>query len=754
MVYNFKRIQVVPSSKDFIDIVLSKTQRKTPTVVHPQFHISRIRKFYIRKIKYTQQNFHDKLDQILADFPLLDDIHPFHADLLNVLYDRDHYKVALGQLSTARRLVDNIATDYTRLVKFGDSLFRCKELKRIAMGRMATVMKKQTASLAYLEHVRQHLSRLPTIDPTSRTLVLCGYPNVGKSSFINKITRADVEVQPFEFTTKSLFVGHTDFKDLRWQVIDTPGLLDHPLEDRNTIEMQTITALAHLRAAIIFIFDLSATCGYSIEQQVQLFDSLRPLFANKPIVFALNKTDVTPFTKLPKEDRQLIQKTAKEVGAYVRPMSTFSEEGLSDVKTTACTALLEMRVEAKMRTKRVVDKVNRLQVTMPVPRDRVVRDAFVPETVRKLQENPISEEEMMANERKIQQALKALGLVPAGRPSSNMGKVSNKPSSSSSSASSHAYNNSDDEDGLEKSGKRHTALRSMLPHLATGSLPVHNVDWVQVPYQEGEDPSKYSIDWRKDYELKDPSWRFDNPAEIYNGENVYDYVDPEIDALLAELEREEDARLEEIENAANSDDDDLYELAPDEKELLRKIRRKKKILRQEKIYINHNRNRPILPRKVRPRSAQELGDHLTELGLDGEEIRGRLQEVVQKTEKRRSRSRTVVEPDSDEEIMDDDEYEGLSDDDDGSRGRTVSKSRSRSRSKSRSRSHSVAPGTERKSTGMSTLEDRIQAERDRKRAQKKMNLHGRKGEADRHIAVKKPRHLFAGKRGMGKTDRR
>ncbi len=47
---------------------------------------------------------------------------------------------------------------------------------------------------------------------------------------MNNVTRADVEVQPYAFTTKSLFVGHTDYNYLRWQVIDTPGILDHPLE--------------------------------------------------------------------------------------------------------------------------------------------------------------------------------------------------------------------------------------------------------------------------------------------------------------------------------------------------------------------------------------------------------------------------------------------------------------------------------------------------------------------------------------------
>ncbi len=48
------------------------------------------------------------------------------------------------------------------------------------------------------------MSRLPSIDPNTRTLLLCGYPNVGKSSMMNKLTRADVEVQPYAFTTKSL----------------------------------------------------------------------------------------------------------------------------------------------------------------------------------------------------------------------------------------------------------------------------------------------------------------------------------------------------------------------------------------------------------------------------------------------------------------------------------------------------------------------------------------------------------------------
>lgn len=153
-------------------------------------------------------------------------------------------------------------------MKYGDSLYRCKQLKRAALGRMATIMKRQAANLTYLEQVRQHLARLPSIDPYTRTIIICGFPNVGKSSFINKITRADVEVQPYAFTTKSLYVGHTDYKYLRWQVIDTPGILDHALEERNVIEMQAVTALAHLRACVLYFMDLSEQCGHTLDEQV------------------------------------------------------------------------------------------------------------------------------------------------------------------------------------------------------------------------------------------------------------------------------------------------------------------------------------------------------------------------------------------------------------------------------------------------------------------------------------------------------
>lgn len=246
---------------------------------------------------------------------------------------------------------------------------------------MATIMKRQGANLTYLEQVRQHLARLPSIDPYTRTIIICGFPNVGKSSFINKITRADVEVQPYAFTTKSLYVGHTDYKYLRWQVIDTPGILDHALEERNVIEMQAVTALAHLRACVLYFMDLSEQCGHTIDEQVKLFESIKPLFTNKPLILVANKIDILKLDDLPNDKRALIADLEKDETLKIVEMSTVTDVGVMEVKTEACERLLCYRVDQKMRTKKVDGVLNRLHVAMPKPRDHKPRPPCIPDAV-------------------------------------------------------------------------------------------------------------------------------------------------------------------------------------------------------------------------------------------------------------------------------------------------------------------------------------------------------------------------------------
>jgi len=78
-------------------------------------------------------------------------------------------------------------------------------------------------------------------------------------------------------------------------------VLDHPLDERNTIEMQAITALAHLNACILYFIDISETCGYTIDQQISLFKNIKPLFQAKPLVIVLTKIDLQKYADLNKK---------------------------------------------------------------------------------------------------------------------------------------------------------------------------------------------------------------------------------------------------------------------------------------------------------------------------------------------------------------------------------------------------------------------------------------------------------------------
>ncbi|XP_012255458.2 nucleolar GTP-binding protein 1 [Athalia rosae] len=638
--YNFKKIAVVPTAKDFIDIILSKTQRKTPTVIHKNYKISRIRAFYTRKVKFTQQNFHDRLSQIIQEFPKLDDVHPFYADLMNVLYDKDHYKLALGQINTARHLIDNVAKDYVRLLKYGDSLYRCKQLKKAALGRMATIMKRQAANLTYLEQVRQHLARLPSIDPYTRTIIICGFPNVGKSSFINKITRADVEVQPYAFTTKSLYVGHTDYKYLRWQVVDTPGILDHPLEERNVIEMQAVTAMAHLRAAVLYFIDISEQCGHSLDEQIKLFESIKPLFTNKPLMIVLNKVDVLRLEELSEAKREILKPFEGNSEVPLVEMSTITDFGVMDVKTQACDRLLAHRVELKMKTKKMESVLNRLHVARPSPRDQKARPPCIPECILKKKE------------------------------------------------------------------------------VSTAKIEKKRMLEREIEEEMGDD---YVLDLKKNYKIEGDQ-KFDIIPEFWEGHNVADYIDRDIFDKLTALEQEENLREET--GVYDAKIPELSETMLEIRDLARQIRERKAIMKDE-ARIQKASTKPVMPRtaaaKKRDRSVSKLRDQMEDLGVDMEDT-----ENAHFT-KTRSRSRSQSQPVT-------------------KRMRLQSEPQSRARSSSRPARDEMGI----KDTVMKSKLKNIAHKAIKKKVAKK----GLKGEADRFIGTKMPRHLFTGKRGVGKTDRR
>ena len=170
-----------------------------------------------------------------------------------------------------------------------------------------------------------------------------------------------------------------------FKILDTPGILDHPLEERNTIEMQAITALAHLRAAVLYIVDPSEQCGYSLEAQKSLFDNIKPLFNNKPLIVVANKADI--WRDALNEEKQAILKTFEadaENGKIMEMSNKDDDDSVMQVKVDACEILLQHRVELKFKSKKADGILNRIHVAEPQPRDGKVRAAFIPEAALKV----------------------------------------------------------------------------------------------------------------------------------------------------------------------------------------------------------------------------------------------------------------------------------------------------------------------------------------------------------------------------------
>ena len=145
--------------------------------------------------------------------------------------------------------------------------------------------------------------------------MVAGYPNVGKSSYVSDTTGARPDIAQYPFTTKRITIGHFIQKRIRYQVIDTPGLLDRPLDKRNYIELQAISALRFVGNVTLFIIDPSETCGYTLKEQYNLLEEVRE-FIKIPILVVANKIDI---------------EGEREVKADMR-MSTLNGDGVEAVK--------------------------------------------------------------------------------------------------------------------------------------------------------------------------------------------------------------------------------------------------------------------------------------------------------------------------------------------------------------------------------------------------------------------------------------
>ena len=302
----------VHNSKELLDIAFSRAMKSSAQVSKNAPILLKAKKKEFKRIKVAIKELVEKILSIIKRVPIIDDLPDFYKELASLLVDVDELRLTLGKLNGILPILSKLERESSKQLSQIEAPRDADRIRRSAFGRISSIIRKQNKNLEYLNSIRGRLKEIPSIDDTMHCIVVAGYPNVGKSSFVKEIsTNKKIEVQEYPFTTKKLIMGHFDiekrFDKIKLQILDTPGILDRPMSKRNNIELQAILALRLISDLIFFMFDPTPACGYSIDSQLDLFYEVKNNFTKEreiQIVIIFNKMDLAS----PEEIRYLRDK--------------------------------------------------------------------------------------------------------------------------------------------------------------------------------------------------------------------------------------------------------------------------------------------------------------------------------------------------------------------------------------------------------------------------------------------------------------
>ncbi len=320
----FRNIPKILNSKQLLDRSIRRTKK---TQIHDRDKRYEIKKTIIARTEIFITDLTNELETYVKNFPSIDRLPVFYQEIIDIKIDSNKLKKSLGAIDWARKTILMVyTTQSSSLIKSGKVDFLKQKQKEI-YGRVSSIVKQVDKYLVFLSDAQKILRSFPDIEDVP-TVVIAGYPNVGKSSLIRRLSAAKPEVAQYPFTTKQIYVGHIEktvrYEKKKYQIIDTPGLLDRPLAERNKIEKQAIAALRHLADLIVFVFDPSGTCGYPMDEQTLMLENITKLFNDVPFIIVENKIDVT------------------DSGSNNRKISCSTGQGIEELRQEILSTLSEM----------------------------------------------------------------------------------------------------------------------------------------------------------------------------------------------------------------------------------------------------------------------------------------------------------------------------------------------------------------------------------------------------------------------------
>ncbi|MCS7105163.1 MAG: 50S ribosome-binding GTPase [Thermofilaceae archaeon] len=288
----FREIEITPSSWDEL-YEIAKRRAARASASKSRNRLTSIKRLESVRVKTACKYVSGRLKRIAVTSPFIDSLHPFHQELIRTMVDEAKYRSCLSRFNSVSNILEKIAEEYLREIVRSNDPISVKKYRRAFFGRLRSLLRGLDDCFESLRAWQVELAKLPSIDPSAFSLIIAGAPNVGKSSLLRVISRAKPEVKPYPFTTKNVVVGHLELVGHRIQAIDTPGLLDRPISDKNPIERRALSALKYLKGLVVFVFDPTGTCGFPLDFQAAVYKSVEEILNGTLMIPVANKVDIT-----------------------------------------------------------------------------------------------------------------------------------------------------------------------------------------------------------------------------------------------------------------------------------------------------------------------------------------------------------------------------------------------------------------------------------------------------------------------------
>lgn len=284
----FENIPPVEPPQFFLDVAFKRATTKADMARSKKYSSGLMKARQVERIRIetVKDNLVNKLVGILKTFPSTDTLTPFYVQLLKCTLDFPEFKRSLGALNWAQKKVSFFWKEYRRKIDRCEDPSKISDYRRQFYGRISSVMKQIKSNLKYLDECRRIMRTYPTIKSLP-TVAIVGFPNVGKTTLLYKLTGSKADIAAYAFTTKGINVGYIGKGKSRTQFLDTPGTLNR-FDRMNNIEKQAHLAMKLVADQLVYVFD--PTEAYPLELQEKLYKKVTKM--GKPVTVFISKTDL------------------------------------------------------------------------------------------------------------------------------------------------------------------------------------------------------------------------------------------------------------------------------------------------------------------------------------------------------------------------------------------------------------------------------------------------------------------------------